>query len=761
MFARWGHFVYRRRRLVLSAALPFLVLALLGFRVGVAPNFNAQPPVEAGRALTLIDRELPKLGNSFVLIFTSRTRQASDPGFRAAMLAALGPLARDPIVDSVETPYNTTAGVARGLISTDGHRALALVSVKGSNRQAIDAYAALRRQVHSATLQIATTGGLAIYHDFNTYLNGDLARTSGAILPIALILLLVVFGTVVAAVLPLGVAALALIAGISGVYLLGLVTDITQYATNLIALIGLGVAIDYSLFIVSRFRHELLAGRSVEESVTIAVATAGRAVAFSGLTVAIGISGMFFYQGVYLATMGLAGAAGILLAVLCALTFLPALLAVLGPRVNRWRVPLVGTGSGETGFWHSLAFWVMQRPVFALIPTLGFLLLVGSPVVAITLANSDIRSLPPQAPSRQTNDVLARSFPGEGQNTIAVVLYYPDGRPLAPRRTAYLYDLTRRIERLPEVRRVRSLLDAIPGASRAAATTLLGEPAGNQPPALRQAIYQYAGTHIVELDVEAHATVQSDAARTLVRTIRSLPSPPSGQHLVTGDTALDIDNISYVESRTPAAVAYIVLVTYVVLFLLVGSLVLPLKAVVMNLLSISASFGALVWIFQQGHLRTQLNFTPQPIDPTTMVLLFCIVFGLSMDYEVFLLTRIQEQYRKGMDTRTAVAVGLARSGRLITGAAAIMVGVFLAFGGLANTVIIKEIGLGLAIAVAMDATIVRGVVVPALMRLLGQINWWAPGPLARAYSRLGLAEQTEAAAEPARSAVREEQAIMS
>jgi RND superfamily putative drug exporter len=243
------------------------------------------------------------------------------------------------------------------------------------------------------------------------------------------------------------------------------------------------------------------------------------------------------------------------------------------------------------------------------------------------------------------------------------------------------------------------------------------------------------------MDVLAHPAVQSDAARSLVRTIRALPPPPGGQHLVTGNTAFDIDAIDYVQQRTPLAVGYIMIVTYVILFLLVGSVVLPLKAVVMNLVSIAASFGALVWIFQQGHLHTQLNFTPQQIDPTTLVLLFCIVFGLSMDYEVFLLTRIQEQYHRTGETRSAVAVGLANSGRLITGAAAIMVGVFLAFGGLANTVIIKEIGLGLAIAVAMDATIVRGVVVPALMRLLGQVNWWAPAPLARAYSRLGLAER--------------------
>ncbi len=746
MFVRWGHVVYRSRRLLLLASIPFLALAILGFEVGVSPNFNAQPPVEAGRALGLIDRELPTLGNSFDLIFSSRTRRATDSSFRHAMQAALGPLAHDRRVISVETPYNTPAGLARSLVSRNGGMALAIVAAGDSHD-----YSALRGEVHSPSLMISATGDFAVNHDINTYLNGDLARTSGVILPLALILLLIVFGTVVAAVLPLGVAALALIAGLASVYLLGRLTDITQYATNLDALIGLGVAIDYSLFIVSRFRHELAGGASVEDSVGVAVSTAGRAVFFSGLTVAIGLSGMFFYQGVYLQTMGLAGAVAVLLAVFCALTFLPAMLAVLGPRVNRVRVPLVGsTAAREGGFWHGLATWVMRHPVLALVPTLVFLLLLASPVAHLSLANSDIRALPPQAPSRIGSDVIARNFPGAGQNDIQVVLDYPDGRPLTPLRVGYLYDLSQRIAALPGVRQINSPATAVPGLSRARAVAVAnsGQPLGRQIPAIQTAIHQYVGRHIVELDVLAHDTIQSNAARALVRSIRSLPPPSRGRLLVTGNTAFDVDAIDYVKVRTPFAVGYIVLVTYVILFLLVGSVVLPLKAVLMNLLSISASFGALVWIFQDGHLASQLNFTPQQIDPTNLILLFCIVFGLSMDYEVFLLTRIQEQYRRTGETREGVAMGLATSGRLITGAGAIMAGVFLAFGGLANTVIIKEIGLGLAIAVALDATIVRGVVVPALMRLLGQLNWWAPRPLASIYHRLGLAENSSLPAEP-------------
>jgi len=735
--------------LTLAGSVLFVFLSLVGFPVGVAPNFNGQPPVEAGRGLTLLDNELPKVGSGFELIFSSKSETVDSPGFRSAMLAALAPAAHDRRVSTVDTPYTGKAGAA-ALVSQDQHRALAVVSVRGSFRAALDAYPSIRAEVRTTSLHIDTTGGLAINQDFTTYLNGDLARTSGVVLPLALILLLIVFGTVVAALLPLGIAALALVAGLAGVYLLGLVTDITQYALNLVALIGLGVAIDYSLFIVNRFREELAAGRDVGESVSIAIATAGRAIFFSGMTVAIGLSGMLFYQGVYLQTMGVAGAVGVALAIFCGLTFLPALLGVLGPRVNRWRVPLVGSAArSEEGFWHRLAAGVMRRPVLTLLPTVGFLLLLGAPFTQISLANSDIRSLPPHAPSRTAENLVEKLFPGEGQNQIVTVLNYPDGQPLAPQRAGYLYDLSHRIAALPGVREVKSPVEVIPGLSRSAAASLLFRSPAQQPAAIRQALRQYVGRHIVELDVLATPTVQSDAARSLVRAIRALPPPPGGQHLVTGDTAFDIDAIDYVSGRTPWAVGYIVLVTYVILFLLVGSIFLPLKAVVMNLLSISASFGALVWIFQQGHLSGPLNFTPQPIDPTSLVLLFCIVFGLSMDYEVFLLTRIQEQYRRTQDTRLAVATGLETSGRLITGAAAIMAGVFLAFGGLANTVIIKEIGLGLAIAVALDATVVRGLVVPALMRLMGRLNWWAPPGLARLHARLGLSERHPVADEAA------------
>jgi len=262
---------------------------------------------------------------------------------------------------------------------------------------------------------------------------------------------------------------------------------------------------------------------------------------------------------------------------------------------------------------------------------------------------------------------------------------------------------------------------------------------GFEPAPVRDLIRQTVGPHIVVLAAVTADAPESDGARAIVRTIRQLAPPSGGQVLVTGQTAYDVDLIAFILQRVPGAIAWVVLMTYLVLFLLVGSVVLPLKAVLMNVVSISASFGALVWIFQQGHLSRLLNFAPSSIDPSVPVLLFCIIFGLSMDYEVLLLSRIQEEYRRTGSTTEAVAEGLERSGRLITGAAAIMVAVFAAF-GLADVVLIKSIGLGLAIAVTLDATLVRALIVPAVMRLLGAANWWSPRPLARLHRRLGLGE---------------------
>jgi RND superfamily putative drug exporter len=526
-------------------------------------------------------------------------------------------------------------------------------------------------------------------------------------LPVTLVLLVVIFASLVAAGLPLGVGVLTILGGVAGTFFLTRFTDVSQYSLNIVTLIGLGVSIDYSLFIVNRFRDELARGESREDAIAMTMATAGRAITFSGITVAVGLSAMLFFQGTFLASMGAAGAIVVAVAVAYALTFLPAMLSIVGPAVNRLRIPIFRRSTAGRGFWHGLATWVMRRPLVVLLPATGFLLLAASPFIQLRLANGNVEMLPTHLEARQGYDQMIANFPGQDQTTFNIVVDYPDGSPQTPDRMAAQFGLTQRVAAIPGVLHVTT--------------------AG-------------VGKHIVLIQATSADAATSDGARSIVKAIRADQGVGfGGQVLVGGQTAVDLDTIRFILDRTPLAVVFVVAVTLVVLFLLTGSVVLPIKAVLLNFLSIGASFGALVWIFQQGHLSNVLGFTPQSIDPSIPVILFSIVFGLSMDYEVLLVSRIHEEYVRTGNNTLAVASGLERTARLITGAAAIMVTVFLAF-GLAEVVIIKAIGIGLAVAVAIDATLVRALVVPAVMRLLGDWNWWAPRPLRRLYNRAGLAD---------------------
>jgi putative drug exporter of the RND superfamily len=749
MFAAWGHLVFRFRWafLIVSAAL-MAVSVVVSASGGDLKSGGIIQTSESGRAATLIQNELPRSsGTSFTVVFASQTLTATDPAYKAAVDKALAPIRSDPRVQSVLTAFDPGPQAA-SLVSKDQHALVAVISVKDDSVTAGKYYPELRAKITSDVLTAQATGYLAINHDFNSILESDLQRAEYVSLPLALILLLLVFGTVLAAMLPLGVGMLAVVGGIAATFALSHTTDVSQYALNIVTLIGLGVAIDYSLFIVNRFREELARGLTVEDAVARSMATAGRAITFSGLTVAIGLAGMFFYQGTFLASMGYAGALVVAIAVFYGLTFLPAVLSLLGTRVNslrlselwrRLRRKPVTTVTRGPGLWHRLAMGVMARPLVVLVPVLAFILLAGSPFLRLRLANGDVDMLPPAAESRAAYHMLLDQFPNQDQNQFQVVVHYTNGTdPLAADNVAALYDLSRRVAAVPGVLRVQSVVDVDPTVTKAQYAALYANRAA-LPAAAQEGIRQSIGKDIAVLTALSAKPISSDEARQQLTDIRAIAPPPGAELLVTGFTAYDVDAINFILGKTPLAVGFVVIATYVVLFLLLGSVVLPLKAVLMNFLSISASFGALVWIFQDGHLASQLGFTASSIDPTLPVIMFCIVFGLSMDYEVLLLSRMQEEYHRTKDNRYAVAEGLERIGRLITGAAAIMVGVFLAF-ALAQVVIIKAIGLGMAIAVAIDATLVRALVVPATMRLLGDLNWWAPRPLARLYRRMGLGE---------------------
>jgi RND superfamily putative drug exporter len=698
MFDRWGRFVYRFRWATLAGAVVVLGLSIAGILSG--GNIEGNPPTtttESDRATSLVKAELPSVvgpGSSFLLLFSSPNLVATDPSFQAALESAVLPLRSDSRVTSLTTPYTQSSA---GLVSRDGHQALVEVHVRDGSKVAAGYVPDLRSKVHGGALSVVLTGNVPINAAFQATLEADLQRAEYVALPIALLLLILIFRSAVAALLPVGVALGTIAGGVAGTVILSDYVYVSQYAFNIVTLVGLGVSIDYSLMFVSRFREELAAGASREDAVARSMATAGRAVAFSGVAVAIGLSSLLFFEGTMFASMGIAGAIVVGFALLYALTVLPAALAVIGGGVNRLRVPWQGSAS-RSAFWHSTATRVMRRPVLVLVPCLLILVAAGTPFAQLRLAGSGVDSLPPSSKARQGYDTLVRDFAGYANSEIPVVAYFPNANPSTGAAATAVADLERQ-------------LTATPGIVRVLPTV--------------------TGQHIALLTAVSNLDPSSDAARAVVTSIRAHGTlAAGGQVLVDGQTAGDLDVIAFIRSHMIGALAFVLLVTYVVLFFMTGSVVLPLKAVLTNLLSISASFGALVWIFQQGHLGGLLHFTAQSIDPTVPVILFALVFGLSMDYEVLLLARIQERWRATGDNTRAVAEGLERSGRLISGAAAIMVATFLAF-GLADVVLIKSIGIGIAIAIAIDATLVRALMVPAIMRLLGARNWWAPQSLAR------------------------------
>ena len=739
MLAAWGRVAHRFRwPLLLLSLVPLLPAAWLVTHESNLEGAVRPPATEAVRAVELLDRELPGQPPTIGFIFSHPGLRVTDPAFRAAVERALAPLRTDPRVARLRTAWDTSPPDATR-ISRDGHRTHVTVELRGRapafasmtfGRLPPGLYASVRAKVRSDTLEVATVGAAAMNHDFAEVTREDLRRSELVVLPLVLALLLLVFGSAVSATLPLLVGVLAVAAGLAGTVVLGRLTSVSAYANNIVSMVGLGVAIDYSLFVVSRFREELRRGDGAE-ALARTLTTTGRAVVFSGVTVGIGLASLLLLRTSSVSSMGLAGMIVVVAAVFYCLTFLPALLAILGPRVNALSLPFVRPDRDATGFWYRIADFVMARPWTVMVPVVVALIVLGLPLRHIRLGADDASTLPTRTEARRGADLLHREFPGADASTIVLVMRYRDGSPLQPERVSRLYDLSRWLRARPGISRVDSIVDLAPGISREQYQQIAAVPPAFRPPGLDVAFRQLVGEHVTLVVAHTPLPATSDEARALVRTIRREHPPLDAEVLLTGPIAFDLDFIAVVRDAAPAAIAFVVLATYVALFLLLRSALLPLKAVVMNLLSITASYGALVWIFQEGHLAGWLGFTPAPIETPIPLIMFCILYGLSMDYEVLLLSRTHEEYLKSGDNAAAVRESLAHTGRLITGAAAIMAGVFFGFGFVSSVTMIKAMGVGMGLAVIVDATIVRALLVPATMRLLGRWNWWAPAALAR------------------------------
>ena len=759
MFLRWGSFVYRRRRLVATVAVVAALASLtLAARVSSALTTGGwyDPSSESQQVARNLAQEFGQGGGSFIVLFEAAGRSdASSPAFQGEIAASLKTLAADPRVASL-VGYAQT-GSAR-FVSTTGDASWVLVNLNMSADSAIDAVDSLHSEIASPPgLTVQLTGSAPLSAALSAQSEKDLSRAETVSLPIALVILVLVFGTIVAAGLPLLVAGLTIPTTLALVYLLAQHLTMSIFVTSVVTMLGLALAIDYSLFMVSRFREELSCGATVEEAVERAVATSGKAVTFSGTAVAIGLSGLLLFRAPTLSSLGIGGALIALCSVAYALTFLPAMLGMLGPRVERLRLGLPrrrrettleqDEAARRAGLWERIAAAVMKRPVAVLLPILALLIAFGIPFLSEHpgLPGADV--LPKTVQARAAWDTIETKFPAGETDPIDILVTTP-GDPLSSANATALADYSARLAGLSGVARVDGPF-SIPGPDgkplgAGATATLLSQPAGSRPAALDSLLAADVSGSTVHLQVVS-PLAGTQAGQSLVQAIRATTPGGGMQVLVGGTDASTLDFLTAQDSQLPGAIVFILAAMALMLLAQFGSAVLPVKAVLMTLLSLTASFGALVWIFQDGNLSGPLGFTsPGYTVAIVPILMFAIIFGLSMDYEVLLLSRIQEAYRRTGDTRQAVAEGLARTGRVITGAALIMVAVFASF-GLGDLIIIKSLGIGMAIAVLIDATIIRALLVPATMRLLGRWAWWSPTLMAGVTRQLGFSHVEGAA----------------
>jgi RND superfamily putative drug exporter len=744
VFAWLGRFAYRRRWWVIAAwAVLFLVAAPLlptieePLKVG---GFSS-PATEAARARSLLEDELGLAPSSMVVIYRSERLAATDEAFLRQVEDSLADVRELPNVTGVLLP-----GEDPHLISADGDIAYAVVGLDEEAEEAqrdVPAFeAAVRPQ---PDLEMILAGGPAFYADIETVSQRDLRRAEAIAFPFALVALLLVFGSAVAALVPLVVGGLGVAGVLLTLYLIAQATDLSIFVLNLATMLGLGLAVDYSLFLTSRYREELRrSDGDVARAVETTILVAGRAIFFSGLTVLIGLSGLAFFSFMFLRSVGIAGVVVVLFSTLAALTLLPAVLSVVGTRIDRLRLlpqGAAGAQAAEVGFWVGLSRRVMAHPVLVLVPTLAFLVLLGAPFLRVEISSPDGTILPTDVSSRQGFDLLTEEY-GAGEISPFVIAVRSPTSIFTAENLGALHDFTTGLAADPRVARVESIVSYDRSVGREQAVALAGARRGLTALGVDTRVDELASDRVAVVFAYSRYRANDDRNKALLEELRGARLGGDLTLLVDGGTAEIVDVVGAMYADFPLAIGLIVLATYVVLLVLFRSVLLPLKAIAMNTLSILASYGALVWIFQEGHLSRVLRFTPLGfVEASLPIIMFCVLFGLSMDYEVFLLSRVREEWERTHDNARSVAVGLQRSGRIITSAALIVVVVTASF-VTADVILVKALGLGIALAVFLDATVVRALLVPATMRLLGDWNWWVPAPLGRFLPQRSFVEES-------------------
>lgn len=699
---RWAAFVVSRKWPVLAVA----VLAVLGaglWGLGVFGKMSQEgyydPDSEAAQVSVFVSRALGSQTPDIVAIYSppdGRTVDDIGPEVQQTLTA----FQQDWPTRQVVSHWSTASAAGQPLVSQDGTKALATVFVDWDAGPTLADLDAMTASLSPPGIDAEFAGGTLVAHSFNQHLQQDLVKAEAIALPITLLLLVIVFGTVTAAAVPVFVGMLTVFSALGTLRLLTEITEVSSFALNVASLLGLGLAIDYGLFIVSRYREELAGGADPGAAVRRTVLTAGRTVMFSGLLLVCAFAGMLVFPQPVIRSLGFGAIAAVTSAALLSLTAVPALLAILGTRINSlaWRRGAVERGEARAqGFWTRVVSGVMRRPVVFTVGIIAGLLVLASPLLKVTLGEITYTALPADDPSRIATETLATEFSSMGESA-SVLLRGTDG---APPSTPQLAEFTR------EVR-------ALDGIEQVTLTATTG-------------------------DVSVlNALFANGAPSTeMVRDLRAIDPPAGTEARVGGGAALTLDTNDSITGHLPLMVTIMVVSTLILLFLAFGSVVLPVKAVAMAGLSLAATFGMLTWIFQLGHGADLLGVTPGPLEPTFVVLILAVVFGLSTDYEVFLMSRMVEARANGASTEEAVRIGAARTGRIVTAAAALLIIVTGAF-TLSGLTIMRFLGVGMILALIIDATVVRMLLVPSLVKLMGEANWWAPAWMKRIHAKVGI-----------------------
>ena len=694
MFEKLGHFVVRRRKSVL--ALFIVVLIAFGAMAGLAiPRLSgggySNPGSDAAKASTYLTDTF-HVKDPAVVIEVKSTSTVQDPTVVASASALEKEIGAEKGV--LKTVSYWSSGGAPTLVSKDGKAAYLFVYSTEKDPLNAKSLGKLLEKKYAGDYKNLKVyvGGLATFNSsLSDKISKDLAVAEGISIPLTFLLLLFVFGGLISSATPMIVGLSAIVGSLAVIYLISLFTGVSIFALNLITGMGLGLGIDYALLMVNRFREELHAGKSIEDSIVNTVKTAGKTVFYSGITVIITLTSLTFFPLMFLKSFGYAGISVVAMAIFAALVPFPAILALIGKRIDKYVVRKSAITPKSDGRWAQTARFVMRRPIAVVVLALTVLAVIASPIRNIVFSQADAQVMPKSSQIAIASAMAINDFPGQDANPVQFII--PNGTSQESTIAAY-----------------ESKVATIPGIVRINPEEIVGS------------TVRFSAVHSM--------SPRTNEAQAMIQAIRKLPAP-SGT-LVGGVAADYTDTQGGIAKTLPWALGWIALGVLLLLFIFTGSIILPIKAVLLNVLSLGAMMGALTWIFIDGHLGWLVgSFTNTHTLDTSMVILISVVtFGLSMDYEVFLLSRIKEEHEAGMANVEAVATGLQRSARIITAAALLLAIVFSAFitSGVTN---IKTLGFGVAFAIILDATLVRGLLVPALMRLFGERNWWAPKALKR------------------------------